>query len=231
MVEARIERLFLPYVALQHLAQTAVARGIYPSALREVITAGEQLLCTDALRNWFGGMPQASLFNHYGPTETHVVSALRLPPQPRDWPLRAPIGHAVGNARLLLVDEHDRPVPNGCRGYLLVAGPMVARCYLADADLNAKRFVELPEGRLFYRTGDLAWADAQGCLHYLGRDDQQIKLSGHRLELGQIEAALMQVPEVVNAVVAEEDNRFSNITGSIITVCCVQPSATTVRGG
>ncbi|WP_248743542.1 MULTISPECIES: non-ribosomal peptide synthetase [unclassified Pseudomonas] len=202
MVEARIERLFLPYVALQHLAQTAVARGIYPSALREVITAGEQLLCTDALRNWFGGMPQASLFNHYGPTETHVVSALRLPAVPRDWPLRAPIGHAVGNARLLLVDEHDRPVPNGCRGYLLVAGPMVARCYLADADLNAARFVELPEGRLFYRTGDLAWADAQGCLHYLGRDDQQIKLSGHRLELGQIEAALMRVPEVVNAVVA-----------------------------
>lgn len=202
MVEARIERLFLPCVALQHLAQTAVARGIYPSALREVITAGEQLLCTDALRHWFGAMPHASLFNHYGPTETHVVSALRLPAVPRDWPLRAPIGHAVGNARLVLVDEFDRPVPNGCRGYLLVAGPMVARCYLADPALNASRFVELQEGGLHYRTGDLAWADAQGCLHYLGRDDQQIKLSGHRLELGQIEAALMQVPQVVNAVVA-----------------------------
>ncbi|SCZ41290.1 amino acid adenylation domain-containing protein [Pseudomonas sp. NFIX49] len=202
MVEARIERLFLPYVALQHLAQTAVSRGIYPLALREVITAGEQLLCTDALRNWFDGMPHASLFNHYGPTETHVVSALRLPPVARDWPLRAPIGHAVGNARLLLVDEHDRPVPIGSRGYLLVAGPMVARCYLADPALNAARFVELADGCLYYRTGDLAWADARGCLHYLGRDDQQIKLSGHRLELGQIEAALMQMPEVVNAVVA-----------------------------
>ncbi|MGY2438214.1 amino acid adenylation domain-containing protein [Pseudomonas sp. SDO52101_S400] len=202
MVEARIERLFLPYVALQHLAQTAVARGIYPSALREVITAGEQLLCTEALRNWFGGMPQASLFNHYGPTETHVVSALRLPAEARNWPLRAPIGRAVGNARLLLVDEHDRPVPNGCRGYLLVAGPMVERCYLADPALNAARFVELADGCLYYRTGDLAWVDVQGCLHYLGRDDQQVKLSGHRLELGQIEAALMQAPEVVNAVVA-----------------------------
>ncbi|WP_439821233.1 amino acid adenylation domain-containing protein [Pseudomonas sp. HLG18] len=202
MVEGRVERLFLPYVALQYLAQTAVVRGIYPSALREVITAGEQLLCTEALRNWFGGMPQASLFNHYGPTETHVVSALRLPPVARDWPLRAPIGHAVGSARLLLVDEHDRPVPVGSRGYLLVAGPMVARCYLADPALNATRFVELADGCLYYRTGDLAWADAHGCLHYLGRDDQQIKLSGHRLELGQIEAALMQVPEVISAVVA-----------------------------
>jgi len=206
LVTARIERLFLPCVALQHLAQTAVAQGIYPLALLEVVTAGEQLLCTDALKTWFGGLPQASLFNHYGPTETHVVSAYRLPAKASDWPLRAPIGRAVSNARLLLVDEHDRPVPNGSRGYLLVAGPMISRCYLADPALNTSRFVELPQAeggeRLFYRTGDLAWVDPQGCLHYLGRDDQQIKLSGHRLELGQIEAALMQLPQVVNAVVA-----------------------------
>jgi amino acid adenylation domain-containing protein len=210
LVQARIERLFLPYVALQHLAQVAVAQGVYPLALREVVTAGEQLLCTEALKSWFGGLPAATLFNHYGPTETHVVCAYRLAASARDWPLRAPIGHAVSNARLLLVDEHDRPVPNGCRGYLLVAGPMITRCYLSDPALNAARFVELPQAeggvRLFYRTGDLAWADAQGCLHYLGRDDQQIKVSGHRLELGQIEAALMQVPEVVNAVVVIQAN-------------------------
>lgn len=205
LVEARIERLFLPCVALQHLAQTAVAQGVYPPALREVVTAGEQLLCTEALKTWFAGLPLATLFNHYGPTETHVVSACRLPPNARDWPLRAPIGHGVSNAQLLLVDERDRPVPNGSRGYLLVAGPMISRCYLADPALNELRFIELPqadgEPRLFYRTGDLARVDAQGCLHYLGRDDQQIKLSGHRLELGQIEAALMQVPQVINAVV------------------------------
>lgn len=203
--QARIERLFLPCVALQHLAQTAVSQGVYPQALREVITAGEQLLCTDALRSWFGGMPQARLFNHYGPTETHVVSAWRLPAAVQDWPLRAPIGLAVNNARLLLVDEHDQPVPGGSRGYLLVAGPMISRCYLADPALNAARFVELPQpegNMLFYRTGDLARADADACLHYLGRDDQQVKVSGQRLELGQIEAALMQDAQVSNAVVA-----------------------------
>ncbi|WP_375097982.1 MULTISPECIES: amino acid adenylation domain-containing protein [unclassified Pseudomonas] len=205
LVRARIERLFLPYVALQHLAQVAVAQGIYPATLREVITAGEQLLCTDALRNWFEALPQARLFNHYGPTETHVVSAYPLPAKVRDWPLRAPIGQAVDNARLLLVDAQDRPVPSGTRGYLLVAGVMVARCYLGDARLNAERFVELPQADgtrcLYYRTGDLAWADAQGSLHYVGRDDQQVKLSGQRLELGQIEAALMALDEVASAVV------------------------------
>ncbi|MDR9750407.1 amino acid adenylation domain-containing protein [Pseudomonas sp. SZMC_28357] len=205
LVTARIERLFLPCVALQHLAQTAIAQGIYPPALREVVTAGEQLLCTEALKTWFSALPQATLFNHYGPTETHVVSAFRLPANAADWPLRAPIGRAVSNATLLLVDEHDRPLPSGARGYLLAAGPMINRCYLADAAMNAARFVELTQAdggtRLFYRIGDLAWADADGCLHYVGRDDQQVKLSGHRLELGQIEAALMQMPQVVNAVV------------------------------
>ncbi|WP_440092845.1 amino acid adenylation domain-containing protein [Pseudomonas syringae] len=206
LVQSRIERLFLPCVALQHLAQTAVSQSVYPQALREVVAAGEQLLCTDILGAWFGGMPQARLFNHYGPTETHVVSAWRLPANVQGWPLRAPIGQAVSNARLLLVDEHDRPVPNGSQGYLLVAGPMISRCYLADPALNASRFVELAlhEGKatLFYRTGDLVRADAHGCLHYLGRDDQQVKISGQRLELGQIEAALMQVASVSSAVVA-----------------------------
>ncbi|NWD51155.1 non-ribosomal peptide synthetase [Pseudomonas gingeri] len=206
--DAGIERLFLPCVALQHLAETAVNRGLYPTRLREVVTAGEQLLCTTALREWFAGMPQASLFNHYGPSETHVVTGLRLAGAPRDWPLRAPIGRAVDNACLLLVDEHDRPLPPGTPGYLLVAGPMVARCYLGDPQLSAGRFVELPDAngatRLFYRTGDLARVDALGHLHYLGRDDQQVKLSGHRLELGQIEAALMQAPEVTGAIVTLE---------------------------
>ncbi|MBF7140965.1 MULTISPECIES: hybrid non-ribosomal peptide synthetase/type I polyketide synthase [Pseudomonas] len=206
LVEARIERLFLPCVALQHLAQTAVRRGLYPTALREVITAGEQLLCNEPLRTWFSGLPHARLFNHYGPTETHVISAWRLTGPARDWPLRAPIGQAVANARLILVDAKDRPVPPGRRGQLLVSGPMVSACYLNAPDLNASRFIRR-EGRdgvdsLYYRTGDLAWADAHGCLHYVGRDDQQIKLSGHRLELGQVEAALMHAPGVVNAVVA-----------------------------
>lgn len=79
---AGVERVHMPYVALQLLAEHAVHLGRYPSRLREVITAGEQLLCTDAIRRWFAGMPGARLFNHYGPTETHVVSALRLDGDP-----------------------------------------------------------------------------------------------------------------------------------------------------
>ncbi|MBA2675613.1 MAG: SDR family NAD(P)-dependent oxidoreductase, partial [Ramlibacter sp.] len=209
LAEARIARIFMPYVALQFVAETGVARGLYPADLRDVVTAGEQLLCTEPIRRWFAGMPRATLHNHYGPTETHVVSAYRLSGPPENWPARPSIGTAVANALLRVVDARDRPVPPGCSGQLLIAGPMVWHCYLDDAALNSARFADLQDdaqgpARTFYRTGDLASFGHDGQLHFLGRDDQQIKLSGHRLELGQIETALMRHPGVVTALVAGE---------------------------
>ncbi|GGR89150.1 non-ribosomal peptide synthetase [Streptomyces aureoverticillatus] len=210
---AGIERLFLPYVALQVLAEHGVRLGRHPSRLREVITAGEQLLCTDAIRRWFAGMPGARLFNHYGPTETHVVSSLCLEGDPAAWPERPAIGRPVAGAWLRVVDDADEVVPPGCPGRLLIGGPMAAPCYLGDAALNEERFVELPGLGTFYRSGDLARFDRDGLLHYLGRDDQQIKLSGHRLELGQVEAALLRHPDVVNAVAVQDGARL---------VACVQ---------
>ncbi|MFH8346407.1 amino acid adenylation domain-containing protein [Streptomyces sp. NPDC018045] len=205
---AGVERVFMPYVALHLLAEHGVRLGRFPSRLREVVTAGEQLLCTDAIRRWFAGLPGARLFNHYGPTETHVVSSLRLDGDPARWPERPAIGRPVAHAWLRVVDEADAPVPPGCPGRLLIGGPMAAPCYLGDAALNASRFVDLPGLGTFYRSGDLARFDRDGLLHYLGRDDQQVKLSGHRLELGQVEAALVQHPGVVNAVVVRDGDRL-----------------------
>ncbi|MFC9429680.1 amino acid adenylation domain-containing protein [Streptomyces sp. NPDC056987] len=201
---AGAERVFMPYVALQLLAEHAVHLGRYPARLREVVTAGEQLVCTDAIRRWFAGMPGARLFNHYGPTETHVVSALRLDGDPARWPDRPAVGRPVAGAVLRVVDEAGEPVPPGCTGDLLIGGTMADRCYLGDPALNETRFVEVPGLGLFYRTGDRASFDREGLLHYRGRDDQQIKLSGHRLELGEVEAALLRHPEIVQAVVVHD---------------------------
>ncbi|MFE3824719.1 amino acid adenylation domain-containing protein [Streptomyces sp. NPDC059092] len=205
---AGAERVFMPYVALQLLAEHAVHLGRYPTRLREVVTAGEQLVCTDAIRRWFAGMPGARLFNHYGPTETHVVSALRLDGAPSRWPERPAIGRPVAGAVLRVVDETGEPVPPGCTGDLLIGGTMVTRCYLGDPALNEARFVEVPGLGLFYRSGDRASFDREGLLHYRGRDDQQIKLSGHRLELGEVEAALLRHPEIVQAVVVRDGERL-----------------------
>lgn len=202
------ERIFLPYVALQLLAEHGVRTGQFPSRLREVITAGEQLVCTDAIRRWFAGLPDARLFNHYGPTETHVVSGLRLDGDPAAWPLRPAIGRPVANAVLRVVDEGGHPVPPGVTGELLIGGLMANRCYVGDDAPHHDRFTDDPDLGTLYRTGDLARFDAQGLLHYAGRDDNQVKLGGHRLELGQVEAALLEYPGVTHAVAAVEDGRL-----------------------
>ncbi|WP_327028827.1 amino acid adenylation domain-containing protein [Micromonospora sp. NBC_01740] len=202
---AGIERIFLPYVALQLLAEHGVRLGRYPSRLREVVTAGEQLICTDSIRRWFAGLPGARLFNHYGPTETHVVSSLCLDGDPATWPTRPAIGRPVANTWLRVVDSADEVVPPDCPGQLLIGGELVAPCYLDDPALDRARFVELPGDGWFFRSGDQARFDRDGLLHYLGRDDQQVKVSGHRLELGQVEAALLAHPAVVNAVVVRDD--------------------------
>ncbi|MFJ6835613.1 amino acid adenylation domain-containing protein [Streptomyces sp. NPDC091209] len=203
-----VERLFLPYVALQLLAEHGVRSGQYPARLREVITAGEQLVCTDAIRRWFARLDGARLYNHYGPTETHVVSGLCLSGDPAAWPLRPAIGRPVAHAELRVVDEEGHPAPPGVTGRLLVGGPMAAPCYLGDPGLNRGRFTSGPHGGTLYRTGDLARFDPQGLLHYAGREDAQIKFSGHRLELGQVEAALLRYPGVTNAVVVAEQDRL-----------------------
>ncbi|MFF4800906.1 amino acid adenylation domain-containing protein [Streptomyces sp. NPDC001351] len=206
---AGTERVFMPYVALQLLAEYAVRLNRYPSRLRDVVTAGEQLVCTDSIRRWFAGLPGARLFNHYGPTETHVVSALCLEGDPGLWPERPAIGRPVAGADLRVVDAQGDPVPAGCTGELLIGGTMTTRCYLGEPARDDTRFVELPGAGLFYRSGDRAFFDRAGLLHYAGRDDQQIKVSGHRLELGSVEAALLRHPAVVNAVVTAEGGRLT----------------------
>ncbi|MEU6120410.1 amino acid adenylation domain-containing protein [Streptomyces sp. NPDC047123] len=220
-----VERLYLPYVALQLLAEHAVHLGRHPSRLRDVVTAGEQLVCTDAIRSWFAGLPGSRLFNHYGPTETHVVSALCLAGDPADWPDRPAIGHPVAGAVLRVVDEADLPLPPGCAGELLIGGVPGEPCYLGDTPLNEERFVHVPGEGLFYRSGDRARFDHEGLLHCLGRTDDQIKLSGHRLELGQVEAALLRHDAVLGAVVAVDASSL---------VACLQcrdaaPSAAELR--
>ncbi|WP_033287992.1 non-ribosomal peptide synthetase [Amycolatopsis jejuensis] len=202
---AGIERLFLPYVALQLLAEHGARARRYPSRLRDVVTAGEQLVCTPAIRRWFAGLPGVRLHNHYGPTETHVVSALTLDGNPEQWPERPAIGRPVANTALRVADATGAPLPPGQIGELLIGGLPANRCYLGEA--AEEKFAELPE--LYYRSGDLAHFDHSGLLHFDGRADRQVKLSGHRVELGQVEAALLRHPDVVNVVVAADGDRLT----------------------
>lgn len=196
----KIERLFLPYVGLQALAEAVAAGGTLPGQLRDVVTAGEQLRITPALRALFAALPDAVLHNHYGPTETHVVTAFELSGDPADWPELPSIGQPLPHVRVLVVDDQLNAVRNVDEGELLLGGDCLAAGYANAPTLTAERFIELDGGR-WYRSGDRVRRDADGNLHYLGRLDQQIKLDGFRVEPAEIEIVLGRHPGIAEAVV------------------------------
>ena len=206
--EAGIERLFLPFVALRHLAEAAGERPGQALRLRDVIAAGEQLQVTPAMVRWFSGLEGCRLHNHYGPSETHVVTAATFGGAAADWPALPSIGRPIDGATIRLLGPGLEPVPLGVAGELYIGGPALARGYHGRPGLTALRFIPDPFGSLrgepgarLYRTGDLALWTPGLEIEYLGRLDQQVKVRGFRVEPGEIEAVLSQHPAVREAVV------------------------------
>ena len=209
LARENVERLFLPYVGLQALAEAVAAGGTLPAQLRDVVTAGEQLRVTPALRALFAALPGAVLHNHYGPTETHVVTACELSGDPSNWPELPSIGQPLPHVRVLLVDEQLNDVDDGDEGELLLGGNCLAAGYANAPELTDERFVHR-DGARWYRSGDRVRRDADGDLHYLGRLDQQIKLDGFRVEPAEIEIVLGRHPAVAEAVVVATSAAASN---------------------
>ncbi|HEX7241082.1 MAG TPA: amino acid adenylation domain-containing protein, partial [Longimicrobiaceae bacterium] len=207
----RVERVFLPFVALQHLAELGDRHAVHPASLREVVTAGEQLRVTPQLARWMGRLGGCSLVNQYGPSETHVVTSFALEGAPEGWPALPPIGRPVAGVRAYVLDRRLRPAPTGVPGELYLGGAPVARGYLGRPAATAERFLPDPfaaePGARMYRTGDRVRWRADGELEFLGRVDQQVKVRGFRVEPGEVEAALERHPAVREAaVVAREDD-------------------------
>ncbi len=201
----RVERLFLPFVALRQLAEAAALVDRVPPDLREVITAGEQLRVTPEIARFFARLPAATLDNQYGPSESHVVTAYRLAGESADWPALPPIGRPIANARCRVLDRTLEPVPAGVPGELWLGGACLGRGYLGRPGLTAERFLPDPHaarpGERLYRTGDLARHRADGEVEFLGRVDEQVKVRGYRVEPGEVEAALGQLPGIRQATV------------------------------
>jgi amino acid adenylation domain-containing protein len=174
-------------------------------APRLVLFAGEVFPIT-WMRKLREAWPQAVMWNLYGPTETNVCTAYRIPATiPDDRTDTYPIGNVCPPLLARVVDEHDRDVPAGGVGELTIAGPGVMRGYFGQLELTAKAFLLDGTGIRWYRTGDLVRDDGCGCFQFHGRRDRMVKKRGYRIELGEIESALYRHDGVHRAAVVTQD--------------------------
>jgi len=176
------------------------------SALRTVLFAGE-VMPIGHLRTWKRLAPQAVFYNLYGPTETNVCTFLQVPeviPEDRTGPY--PIGSACPHYRIRVADAGGEDVSPGEEGELVAAGPGLMTGYWNRPDLDEAAFFADEAGTRWYRTGDVVVDDGTGCLDFRGRRDRMVKRRGYRVELDEIEVALHEHLEVVEAgVVALKD--------------------------
>ncbi|MGC8643560.1 MAG: amino acid adenylation domain-containing protein, partial [Isosphaeraceae bacterium] len=185
-------------------------------APRLVLFAGE-VFPIRPLRKLRELWPRATFWNLYGPTETNVCTAHRIPgsiPEDRTEPY--PIGTVCPPLRARLVDEEGRDVKVGAIGELVIAGPGVTRGYFGQSELTAAAFLSDAEGCRWYRTGDLVVDDGTGCYQFHGRRDRMVKKRGYRIELGEIESALYRHGGVDRAaVVASADESGVSISAFV----------------
>jgi amino acid adenylation domain-containing protein len=179
-----------------------------PEALKgvkELLTGGEAL-SVNHIRQAQVLLPETQLINGYGPTEnTTFTCCYRIPRPLGEQIISIPLGRAIANTEVYILDDRLQPVPIGVPGELYVGGDGLAREYINRPELTQEKFIahpfnQEPTARL-YKTGDRVRFLADGTIEFLGRKDYQVKIRGYRIELGEIEIALEQQPGIRNAVV------------------------------
>ncbi|MEN4475735.1 amino acid adenylation domain-containing protein [Mycolicibacterium cosmeticum] len=199
--EQQIHRIWLSFTTLYQFAEAARQANFYPTSIREVITAGDQLRVDESVREFFA-RTGARLQNQYGMTECSIVTAKTLDGDPKDWPGRPSIGTALPNIIVEVVDEHLNSLPVGDEGEICIGGACVPDGYLNLPEATAERFPEWPgRGTRAYLSGDMGRLLPSGEIEFLGRRDTQVKINSARIELEEIEVQLRALENVSDALV------------------------------
>ncbi len=204
-----------PTAYWHHLTSEIVkAKLSLPPALRLLTIGGEKAQASLARlwRDHVGFYPK--FMNEYGPTEATIVSIrYELTPQwhsEKRSPTELPIGKAIPNVQLYVLDRQLNPVPIGVVGQLYIGGMQVARGYLNRPELTSEKFIPNPfssESQRLYKTGDLVRYLPNGNLVFVGRADKQVKIRGFRVELGEIEAILQTHPLIQEVVLVATEKQ------------------------
>lgn len=204
-----VQQLMTSVSFLEKLAEAEINRSDFHT-LREIITAGEQLIITPAIKSFFSDLKSCRLKNYYGPSETHVVTSYDMPIDPLCWSRRSPIGHPIANAKVVILNKNKQLVSTGVLGEIYIGGLCLAKGYWNRPDLTSQKFIQNPWSKSLsdrlYKTGDMAKYLPDRCIVFAGRTDNQVKIRGFRIELEEIEAALMQHPAIVKSLVICSDD-------------------------
>jgi amino acid adenylation domain-containing protein len=221
----RIERVNLPAAATGPLIGELAALGESGGEhLLELISTAEQMQLSQNNWEWLQNQ-RIRVWNHYGPAETHVITAFDLSGDEQERTQHPPIGSPIANCWTYVLDREIQPVPVGVYGEIYLGGTGVGRGYLNRESLTAERFIPDPfskqPGARAYRTGDLTRYLPDGNIEFLGRMDHQVKIRGFRVELGEIEETLRQHQSVREAVVLIRED--SSVIKKLVAYLTPQP--------
>ncbi|MEG4110940.1 MULTISPECIES: amino acid adenylation domain-containing protein [unclassified Microcoleus] len=196
------------------------------------LLAGGDVLSVPHVQKLLREVPNCKLINGYGPTENTTFTCCAPIDSASEISNSVPIGRAIANTQVYILDRYLQPVPIGVPGELYTGGAGLARGYLNRPDLTAERFIPnplidneedglenaqersvsslLPSSNRLYKTGDLARYLSDGNIEYLGRTDNQVKIRGFRIEIGEIEAVLAGHPDVTQAAIAVQLDASGN---------------------
>lgn len=220
----QINRLYFPSTALGVLSEKILTQGLPLKNLTTLIVSGEELIITPYISTYFKQRPWVELINHYGPSETHLVTSYNLPRLIDEWPFAPPIGKAIDNTKLYVLDNNLTPLPIGAIGELYITGVGLAHGYINKAELTKEKFIDNPfqsslektqeKYERLYKTGDLVRWLQDSNLEYVGRNDHQVKIRGFRVELDEIENVLLSFEGVKQAVVLVKEHLAANKVSS-----------------
>ena len=219
----QINSAYLPPMILDDFLREVTCQGI-DLALKRMLV-GVEPIAQKTLQNFMDVLPGLQIINGYGPTETAICATFYSFKKAIHPERRTPIGKAVTGNQIYLVNENNEQVAQGEEGEILICGAGVGQGYYADVDLTSIKFIPDPfthGGNRCFRSGDYVRRLPDGNIEYIGRKDQQFKISGYRVEAGEIEAALMRWEGVQHAVVEvkEDVSNRKKILAYYTTVDC-----------
>lgn len=197
--EYSIDTLFIPPAYLKLLADNSEALESIIENVKNIITAGEKLIITNGIKILLD--KNIKIHNHYGPAETHVATSYTI--ESSKSALEPPIGRPISNSHIYILDKTNNLLPTNIIGQIAISGDCVGNGYINNTELNKNKYITDPffNNYSMYLTGDLGYIDDDGLIYFLGRNDFQVKVSGFRIELEEIESVLHSYPHITNCIV------------------------------